>query len=272
MVQFFCKPLLILILAPAVLAQAPATPVISSVSFQGNQFVRSSQLRSLLQYSMEGRPYVPAYLSADLQNLEFIYKDKGFLQARVGPPEVQIQKEGNGGTAAIRIPVFEGPVFRVGIITVKNARNFSPETLMQLCPLVKGEPFSRTKASQWQAKIAEAYQSTGYLRFRSILQEHLNDSAKIVDLDLECVEGQPYRVGRILFTGDPSANGTELKRRLLVSEGGVFNPEFLILSLQFINQLRRYKPMSESDVTVTIDDARGIVDLAFRLSLPENTN
>jgi len=97
MVQFFCKPLLILILAPAVLAQAPATPVISSVSFQGNQFVRSSQLRSLLQYSMEGRPYVPAYLSADLQNLEFIYKDKGFLQARVGPPEVQIQKEGNGG-------------------------------------------------------------------------------------------------------------------------------------------------------------------------------
>jgi outer membrane protein assembly factor BamA len=97
----------------------------------------------------------------------------------------------------------------------------------------------------------------------------LNDIEKTVDCSLDCLEGKAYRVGKITLVGDESIDRSKFIRRLLLSEGGIFNPENLVLSVQFLNQAGLYKPLSNSDIELKIDDALGTVDLTFRLLAPK---
>jgi hypothetical protein len=86
------------------------------------------------------------------------------------------------------------------------------------------------------------------------------------------VEGKLYSVGRIALVGDESIDPLQFKRQLLLGEGGVFNPEMLDATIRFLNQMRVYRPVSSFDVEIRIDDAKGTVDLTWRLFLIKRRN
>jgi len=239
---------------------------IVSISFEGNQSISAGQLKLLMRMSQEGGEYFPGDLQADLRHVEKTYRDSGFLKVQLEAPDVRVQGAGEEKTAFISILVREGPRYATGTLAVKDdAKALAPETLMQLCPLQKGQPYSPVKAAQWQAKVEDSYRSMGYLRAHCPLREAVSDPGKTVDCTMECKEGNVYTVGQIGITGNSSLSPSEVKRRLLFSEGGIYNPEMLSLSIQFLNQAGRYEPISSSDVDIRIDDEKGVVDVSLRL-------
>jgi outer membrane protein insertion porin family len=249
-------------------ADAQVSPVpIASVSFEGNQGIATKQLKQQLILSFEGGRYTAETLKADLQRVEKLYQDEGFLDAKIGPPDVRIQKSAAGEGAYIRIPTKEGPQYVTGRVSVGNAEVLDPQTLLQMGPVQKGQPYRRTQIIQWQARIEEAYHSLGHLRAACRAQESLNAKDRIVDCVLNCVAGKPYSVGKITIIGDESIDRSQFRRRLLISEGGIFNHDNLVLSIQFLNQMHLFKPIAFSDIEMMIDDAKGTVDLTFHLSL-----
>jgi len=205
----------------------------------------------------------------DLQRVKDAYLAEGFLHVEVGPPDVQIQGMGEVKTAAITIPVAEGDQYRVGRIAVKNTQALAPKTLMQMCPLREGEPYSRIKISQWQEMIEDTYRAMGHIRILCTVQEEPDEADKIVDSTLECNEGKSYTIGKITLVGDESIDPLQFKRQLLFSEGGLFVPEMLVTSLHYLNRMEVYKPISYADVQMDIHDDEGTVDLAFRVFLAE---
>ena len=255
-------------LAVSLPAQGPSV-LIAAINFEGNQSIGEPQLKRHFRLSLVGRPYSAENLKTDLQQVDDAYQDEGFLRVKVGPPDVQIQTLGSGQGAVVRIPILEGPRFRTGNLSVRNAQVLSPESLIQMCPLQKGQPYSRVRISMWQSKIEEAYLAMGYLRARCITHETLNESEKTVDCILECAEGKPYTIGKITVVGDKSIDRLQFKRHLLLSEGGVFNPETLDLSIQFLNRMSLYRPLANSDVEIRIDDASNTVELTWHVFLRE---
>jgi outer membrane protein insertion porin family len=246
---------------------AQGSPVpITSVVFEGNQGIPEKQLRQQLSFAIEGGRYAAETLKIDLQRVEKLYQDEGFLDAKIGTPDVRIQKSAAGEGAYIRIPITEGPRYASGRISVRNAQVLDPQTILQMCPLQKGQPYRRTQIIQWEAKIEESYHSLGHLRATCKAQESLNAGDRTVDCVLDCVAGKPYSVGRITVVGNESIDRAGFRRRLLLSEGGIYNHDNLILSIQFLNQMQLFKPISYSDVEITIDDVKGTVDLTFNLS------
>jgi outer membrane protein insertion porin family len=238
---------------------------IVSVRFEGTRIIDAQQLKRLLKGSLEGYPYSAENLKNDLKSVESWYQDEGFLQAKAGPADILPQVIGETKGIAIRIPVIEGPRFVLGKVEIKNTQALAPAAILQLCPLRKGQPYSRNKIAQWQAKIEETYGSIGYVRARCSARETHRESDASVDCSLECTEGKLYRVGKISIVADPSIDRLQFKRRLLFSEGGVFNSEMLSTSIYYINEKRLYKPISNSDVEIAIDDSRGVVDLTWHL-------
>ncbi len=225
----------------------------------------AQRLNLLLRLSKPGMEYYPGNLQSDLWQVESAYQDAGFLKVHLAPPEVQIQTIQGSKRAVIRILVEEGPLYRTGRVDVTNARAIELDTIRQLCPLQKGQPYSRVKIGQWQAKIEDAYRTMGYLRARCLPHETVDEAAKTVDCTLECAEGKVYTIGKITLTGNGPVNPVEFKRKLLFSEGGIFNPDMLATSLHFLNQARLYEPISNSDVGIKVDDERGTVDLSLRV-------
>jgi len=237
---------------------------IKSINFEGNQSMDARQLKRLLRMSREGDEYIPENLLADLRQVDSAYRDSGFLKVKVGPPDLQVRVDSGVKVAAIRIPVTEGPQYVVEKIAVQNTDVLDSASIGLMSPLQKGQPYSRTKIAQWQAKVEDAYRSMGYMRARCTATEALNETARTVDCILSCVEGKLYSVGKITIDGN-GALPPEIKRRLMFSEGGIFNPDTLYLSIQYLNQMRLYKPISNSDIRINIDDEKGTVDLSLRV-------
>lgn len=243
--------------------------IISDIKFAGNQSIPSDQLKRLLLRSREGNRYTEARLSAALQDVENAYLDEGFLHVEVGPPDVQIRGEDEVKAAVITIPVVEGDRYRTGEITVKNVHALSSKTLMHMCPLKAGEPYSRIRISQWRVMIEGTYREMGHIRILCTAQEELNEADKIVDCTVECNEGKSYTIGKITVIGDESIDPQQFKRQLLFREGGLFVPEMLTTSLHYLNRMEVYEPVSHSDVQIDIHDEEGTVDLTFRVFLAE---
>jgi outer membrane protein assembly factor BamA len=240
---------------------------IQSIIFEGNKGISSRQLKQFLRMTREGGEYSPGNMQYDLQQLELACQDSGFLKAKVGAPDVQVQTVGDKKIASIRIAITEGPQYITRTLAVSNSGVLAPETLIQLCPTQKGQPYGRIKAAQWQSKVEEAYREIGYVRIRCRIHESINETAKTVDCTLDCVEGKPYSIGKITITGNGQPNPLEFKRRLLFSEGGVFNPEMIAMTIQFLNQANLYEPITNSDVGIAIDDEKGTVDVSLRVVL-----
>jgi outer membrane protein assembly factor BamA len=260
-----CILFLIFFLTPALLSQTQMP--IASIGFEGNKEISTLRLKNSLRRSLEGRIYNPEHLEADLQSIIRMYYDEGFLRAQVGPPRVEVQAIGSQRAARIQIPISEGSVYLFGTATIKNLFALQPIAFMQMCPLAKGKPYSRIKIAQWRARIEDSYRAIGYLKFQCAEQENLNDKNKVVDLVLDCIEGKPYSVGKIDILGDASINRFDFKKRLLLGEGGVFNPELLAYSIQFVNDLHIYRPITNADVEIRINEENFTVDIIWHLSL-----
>lgn len=242
---------------------------ISEVKFLGNQSIPASQLKSLLRRSREGGRYDGQILNVDLQRVRDAYLERGFLHVEVGPPDVRIQGAGEAKAAVITIPVEEGKQYHVGKIAVRNGRALSPDSLIQMSPLKEGDPYSRNKISRWRDAIEEAYREIGYMRAQCSEQEAIHNAAGSVDCTMQCEEGKPYIVGKITLVGDKSVDPLQFKRKLLLGERRLFNPEMLALSVQYINKMNVYKPISSSDIQMEIHDDTGTVDITFRVFLAD---
>jgi outer membrane protein assembly factor BamA len=238
---------------------------IGTLRFQGNRVFNSDQLQRRLPAGREGTPYDPAAVQSQLKRLEEMYREEGYFQARVGPPIVNIQSSGELNTVSIVIPITEGQLFTVGEIRIKDTKVFPSATLLQMSPLSPGQPYKRRKLNDWIDKLRASYREMGYIRLELSSREETDDARKVVNLTLDCREGAAYRVEKIAVGGNPSINPLEFKRRLLLAEGGLFNPDMISTSLFYINQMRIYGSILESDVEIRIDDARHTVDLTFRL-------
>jgi outer membrane protein assembly factor BamA len=238
---------------------------IGAVHFQGNSVFNSDQLQRWLPAGREGTSHNPAALQSQLMRLEEMYRDEGYFDASAGPPILNIQTSGDVKTASILIPIAEGRIFTVGEIQVKNTRVFPSATLLQMCPLSQGQPYKRKQLRDWIDKLKESYREMGYIRFELSSREEIDDNRKVVNLTLDFQEGGAYSVAKIMVEGNPSVNPSEFKKRLLMAEGSLFNPDMISTSLFYINQMRIYGSISESDVEIGIDDVRHTVNITFHL-------
>ncbi len=261
--------LLVCFLSPSVRAAQGAKPDqrVASLTFEGNSSVDEATLRRVFRHVRVGSAYSSESLRFDSGRLEEHYRDQGYLRVSIGEFSVEQRPEADGSIGVvIRVPISEGPRYVLKSLEVRNAESLSPESLLQMAPLRTGQPYSWRRLEEWREKIVESYMSMGYIRFRGELTQEIDDDRHNVAAVLDCVEGGVYRVRRISIIGDESVDATEFRKKILVGEGGVYNPEMLTLTLQLLNELGIYKPMTGSDVELKIDDTTRAVDVVFRVS------
>ncbi len=240
--------------------------IIHSISFEGNKSLSSTLLKGQLRASGEGSPYRLEDLLMELQNLEHFYRDRGFLRAKIGEPQVEIRTaEGGAEAAAIRVPVSEGPLFALGNLQIKNALALQAGALYQMAPLREGESYRRDKIRSWIGRITENYYSMGYIRFEASLDEEIHNFRHVVDCIIEFNEGNAYRVGKIDVETNQSIDTTAFRKFLLLGEGSVYDPQMLSHSIHFLNMMRVFEPLSKTDVEIEVNDAERTVDLVFHV-------
>jgi outer membrane protein insertion porin family len=261
---------------------------IRKIDFAGNKDISDRKLRgkmkdtkamSMLSWITQRGTYKEDKYAEDAEKVVGYYRDKGYLRVRVDNPEVktlQDTKDGKTRYVELRIPVTEGPRYKVGEVKVADNKVVRSEPLVQVFNLKPGKYYSEKRVKKGLEKAREIYGSIGYFEFTAFPDFAFRDLPKeeqprnieeaqraegstgpaIVDVTMHMQEGEQYFVNRITFLGNTTTNDNVIRREMQLVESGVFNTEALKQSVKHLNQLGYFKSL-EGNENVQVDKTPG---------------
>jgi outer membrane protein insertion porin family len=157
----------------------------------------------------------------DLSKIITLYKDEGFLQARIVDTEKHFT--GDGRWVHLTIEVFEGPRFSTGEVGIHGNLLFSDEELIDLLSLRTGETFSPAKLAKDRGRIKGRYGEAGYVFARAEIETRIDEERKKVNIAYHIIEGGLIRVEKIEIRGNKTTRDDVIRRELTIKPGDAFN-------------------------------------------------
>jgi outer membrane protein insertion porin family len=232
---------------------------IKEIRFLGNEKVPRDDLLgamlskegSFLSPISGGGTYREDMFQRDLQALQLVYLDRGFINVKVGKPSVSLSPDRR--FLFVAIPVEEGDPFRIG------KSGFSGRTLdedARLTGLVKaktGDLFSSSVVRGDLQEVADVYRDRGYANVNVVPMTQVDAKTRIVDLDYEIQPGSLVRFERIEIAGNTKTRDKVIRRELRIYEGELFSGTGMRASKQRVTALGFFE-------TVEVTTRRGSAD------------
>jgi outer membrane protein insertion porin family len=254
---------------------------IQRIGFEGNTVFSDWRLRQQMRKTRESGPlsrlfkrdiYNPATVQEDLTKVRDIYRAKGYKNAVVGEPEIEvIARNPDAPTPrkqkrrlVLNIPIVEGERWRFGEIAIEGNEVFPDEILLRAFNRPRGEWLRSESIDKAVEAVSELYRNGGYLysQVDVELQERPNNVADVV---IRVFEGDRFTVGRMEFEGNDRTRDKVLRREFRVQEGMVLNMGALRNSLLKIRQLEYFTLDEEDPIEFTnIDRENKTVDLLVK--------
>jgi outer membrane protein insertion porin family len=260
---------------------------IKEVEFDGNKDVSDGTLAKQMKHNKAKHwlswitsrgTYQEAMFEEDADRIQAYYRDRGYIGARVGQPEIKIlgdEKDGKTRNITLKVPIAEGDRYRVGSIDFDGNKVVKTEGLRPLFKLKEGEFYSEKRVRKGMEISRELYGQVGYWEFTGypdLKPRNLPDPTKandpaaieeakkqpaIVDVTMKLQEGEQYFVNRITFKGNTTTRDNVIRREIRLLENGVFNTEALKFSVKRINQLGYFKQLEEGSDVIKIEKTPG---------------
>ena len=246
---------------------------VRDIEFVGNEKVSDGTLKRKMKETKEhwflswitGRgTYQETKFEEDAEKVEGFYREQGYIQARLGTPEIKTledSKDGETRWVQLRVPVTEGHRYRVGSVTFEGNKVIDTKFLQPLFKLETGEFYSEKDVRKGFEKAREVYGGGGYFEFTGFPDMQFEDPAEgpvegpaqpTVNITMRMTEGEQYFVNRITFTGNTTTRDNVIRREMRLVEGGVFSTEALKYSVRRLNQLGYFQNLEQSPNAVDV--------------------
>ena len=201
--------------------------------------------------------YQEAKFEEDAEKIVEFYRNKGYITARVGTPEIKVLEDSvdkETRWVELNVPIDEGERYRVGELTFDGNKVIKTEFLAPLFKIRKGDWYSDKPIRNGLIKAREVYGGGGYFEFTGFPDLDPLEAAKgpvagpatpTVNVTMRMQEGEQYFVNRLTFVGNTTTRDNVIRREVRLVEGGVFNTEALKFSVKRLNQLGYFKPLEE---------------------------
>ncbi|MEX2270178.1 MAG: outer membrane protein assembly factor BamA [Vicinamibacterales bacterium] len=263
---------------------------VRDVDFVGNTAISDRKLRGnmkenrpkgLLSFITGAGIYQEAKFAEDAEAVTEFYRERGHIAAQIGQPQIEIMEDSRDGATRwvrLRVPVDEGPRYRIGDITFEGNKLVADAGFAELFKLKPGDWYSHKRFIKGLEKAREIYGAGGYMEFNAYphfpgltadptapaqppapaadpaqaaapkpVEKPLPPNSAETDVVIRVEEGPQYYVNRITFVGNTTTRDSVIRRDLRILEANVFNTEGLKQSIRRINQLGYFKPLEGND-------------------------
>ncbi|MFB3904964.1 MAG: outer membrane protein assembly factor BamA [Acidobacteriota bacterium] len=257
---------------------------IGDLNFEGNTLLSDDQLRDALKLTKERNPislfkghdkYIEEKLEYDVQtNLMEKYRERGYLYARAGEPNVEIVAGPRGWLVGFRktrhqyhitVPIQEGEQYRWGNFKLEGVKNFDQARIQDFYKIAPGEVVNYVAFKKANEDLKKLYSGFGYLEMEAIPEMDVSQEKGTVDVRLRVEEGKQYIVHRINFAGNTKTRDKVLRREFFLEEQQRFNAELFDFSILRLNQLGFFDKIEEKDYEVIKRPLQGEVDLLVKV-------
>jgi outer membrane protein insertion porin family len=215
---------------------------ISSVSFEGNEFVPSSTLMTKITSKRKwlglwpGK-YDPEDIESDVHKLREYYESLGYFAAKVAV----VKRMGSGPSdAKLTFAISEGTQFKVRNIRFDGNQLIATDALMKGMIMHSGRPFNQTFQEADAKFLNTKYGEIGCIDAQVAPQVIYTDKSDVVDLVYHVEEGEPYLLGEFIVKGNARTRDEVLRReaeRSGLVPGEPLNRTYLEAYRKRVNQL-----------------------------------
>ncbi len=240
---------------------------IQDISFTGNKSFSARKLRSIME--TKEKMWVLSWftdrgvlqrdiLETDIDRLSIFYHDKGFMDAKVGSPEVVMKDDG----FHITIPVEEGERYRISEVEITGDLLENNEKLVKQLQSKPKDYFGREKLREDMDKIGKAYMDQGYAYTEVDPGVKKEQAAQTANIDFNVRKQNLVHIGRVIITGNTKTLDKVIRRELKLAEGDLFSATKLE---QSTNNLRKLDFFEDVDIVPADTEQTNIMNLNVKV-------
>ena len=240
---------------------------VGEIRVVGNEAVREDDIRGVLETKEKGwfsrKEYNPQVFEEDMERVLALYRDRGFMDARVISSEVDLDEE--EALANLTITIDEGPrtyVKQVRIELEGPAVSGLPSQadLAGGIYLLSGQPFSQAAFDRTLENLYSMLGDEGFVYAQIIPEETIeNDS---LSLTLRVHPERAVTVRKIMIEGNDRTLEKVIRRELVIRPGDVLRRSMIERSQREVFNLGFFE-----DVQIGSRPANdeGDIDLVFKI-------
>jgi outer membrane protein insertion porin family len=223
--------------------QEHAKVQVKSVAFLGNQHVPRADIEPYMSTReggwlspfLSGGTYKEDAFQRDLQAVQFVYQDRGYVTVKVHKPTVSLSPDKRYLYATIRVE--EGEQYTIGKIDYSGELLYPKERLQELTHSKSGEIFSRSRVGKDLFALADLYKDDGYAYANVNPLTNLDGKKRIIDVTYDVQPGQKVRFERIEVVGNLKTRDKVIRRELRIYEGELYSQTGINVSKSRVNAL-----------------------------------
>jgi outer membrane protein insertion porin family len=231
---------------------------IKKIEFIGNSAFSSSKLKRLISTSEKGLlsfitnsgDLNQEQLNQDTATLTGFYQNNGYVEARVGEPEVIFEEDG----IVIKFRLVEGPRFKVGAVTMAGDLIIPEEQLLESIKITEEEYYSRDTLRQDVISLTDIYSDEGYA-YTDIAPKIDEDPEKlVVNIQFDINKGKQVYFEEITITGNTKTRDKVIRRQLQVYEQELYSGRRLKRSVRNLYRLDFFEDIKINTIKGSADD------------------
>ena len=217
------------------------------INIVGNKLLKDQEIldefklkeKNWLSVFNRGSGYSRENLKGDLETLESIYKNQGYLKFKIDSTIVSISK--NKQDIFITIKVTEGEVYKVSDVKLAGDLEEKELFIRSLISIPINEIYIEGFLKATEDRITRLLENLGYTNAEVSTSKDVNEEEKSVALTLFVDPGQRTMVNRISFEGNERTHDIVLRREMRQMEKSWVSNNLLETSKLRLDRLGFFK-------------------------------
>ncbi|MBW1961874.1 MAG: outer membrane protein assembly factor BamA [Deltaproteobacteria bacterium] len=231
---------------------------IKRISFVGNRAFSDKKLKGIMKTSEKGffswltssGDLNKEDLKQDIAKLTAFYQNKGYIQAKIGEP--QIKYEGNW--IFITIKIDEGPRFRVRKVDITGDLVRDKAELISNLKIIKEDYFNREILRRDVLTLTDIYSDEGFAYAEITPQVNRDFENLAVDIIFVAKKGKPVYFEKIIITGNTKTRDKVIRRQLKVYEQELFSGKRLKQGIRNLYRLDYFEEIKVDTLKGSAED------------------
>ncbi|MBX3022087.1 MAG: outer membrane protein assembly factor BamA [Bdellovibrionales bacterium] len=223
---------------------------VKKISFIGNKKLLATKLQDVM-FTKEGGffsfisgsgAYKQEAFDRDVQMLNILYFNEGYVQAKVDRPQVYVTPDKKAIYITIRLE--EGEQFKVGTVDFTGDLLFSRSELFETTKIQDQDIFRYQVLQEDLRALQAKYGDLGYAYANPIPRTRIREADREVDITFEIDKGHKVYLGDINVIGNSKTRDKVVRRELRVVEGELYNETRRRESLENVKRLGYFEEVN----------------------------